>query len=271
MAHTWNEVVEKSMAKVNAGIETAKAALASNNMDAYEEARAALDGLVKDLNQQVRGQSFAVFMADENPLMAAIKKFYITSYRAKEKRDEETGKTIGIELAKNDKTRIDFDAFCKFANLDSGWLRDCTCLLQLLQLRKTDIYNMSASELSAQSYFFMNAVRQKKEGKTPDSNTQIVALLQKIVDATIFEEGKNGGNAHKCTHRDIAFIEDCAHQFDPKAQCGIKSLKPRGFQTVMASVLYSMVTGVNYTVKNAKISEKALNPTAVAETTTAAA
>lgn len=264
MAQNWNEIVATAKAKVGAAVAVAQEALESNNIGAYENSCAALDKAVDELNQSVRGKSFAEFMADENPLLTAIRTFYITSYRAKEQRDPDTEKVVGIKIVENTKTRIDFNDFCKFGNLDSSWLLDCVSLLQLLQLRKTDIYNLSAAELSAQSYFFINAVKQKKDGKTPDSNTKIVALIQKIVDETIYEDNGKGQNAHKCTHHDIAFIEDCAHQFDPKAKCGIRSLKPRGFQTVMASVLYHILTGEAYSVKNAKIAEKKTTANAAA-------
>lgn len=252
---TYVEVAENMKTQVEAAIGEAKAALNSNNFDAYEKAKAAAVKKVDEYNDCLRNVYFEEFAKDTSPLMKAIRAFYITSYRVKEVHDKETEKTTDIVTVANDKTRVDIEDFVDFAKLDKKWLVDTTNLLSLLQLRKTDIYTLSAADLTAQSYFFMNAVRKKKDGETPDSNTKIVALLQKIVDATIFEDNGKGLNKHKVTARDIAFIEDCCHQFDPKAKAGIKSLKARGFQTVMVSVLYSMLTGEGYTVKNAKISK----------------
>lgn len=256
MAKTYEEIAERAKAIVDTDLASAKTALTSKNLDAYESAKAKLTKSVEEWNGCLRNLAFSGFVATDNPLVTAIRQFYITTYRVKETRDKETGKTTDVSVIPNEKTRIDAEAFCEFAGIDRGWIHDCANLLSLLQLRKTDIYTLKPAELLEKSYFFMAAVRKKKEGETPDSNTKIVAMLQKIVDATIYEDNGKGQNAHKCTHKDIAFIEDCAHQFDPKAKAGIKSLKPRGFQTVMVSVLWSMLTGEGYTVKNMKISEK---------------
>lgn len=253
---------EKTCQAVKANVDTylaaAKAALKSKNIDEYETAKVDLEKTVKELTKVTRELAYEQFMKAENPLMAALEQFYVTSYRVKEekgKEGEDEGKTIGLSVAANEKQRIDFDDFCDYASLDREWLHDCAKLLVLLQIRKTDIYNMTASELKQYSENFKSAVRAKKAGETPDSNTKIVALLQRIVDETIFVDNGNGKNKHKCTCRDIVFIEDCAHQFNPKAKAGIKSLSVRVFQTVMSSVLYSILTGEGYTVKNYKVKD----------------
>jgi len=251
--YDYAEIARKARASVDAELASAKSALESKNLDAYEAAKNSLATKIGEYNDAIRNEKFAEFAASENPLKTAIKQFYITSYRAKETHDKETGKTTDISLASNERTRIDAETFCEFAGLDKTWIHECGELLALLQLRKTDIYTLAPSELLEKSYYFISALRKKAKGETPDSNTKIVALLQKIVDETIFEADENGKNVFKCTHRDIAFIEDCAHQFDPKAKAGIKSLKARGFVTVMMSVLYIMLSGENYTVKNVKI------------------
>lgn len=249
------EIVAKAKAIADADLASAQTALKSKNLDAYEAAKAKLVKSVDEWNACLKKQAYSGFAATDEPLATAIRTFYITTYKIKEAHDKDTGKTVSIDTIPNEKTRIDIEDFVEFAGLDKEWIHDCAKLLALLQLRKTDIYTLKPSELAEKSYFFMSAVRKKKDGETPDSNTKIVAMLQKIVDAAIFEDNGKGLNKHKCTYRDVAFIEDCAHQFDPKAKAGIKSLKTRGFQTVMVSVLYTMLTGENYIVSNAKISE----------------
>lgn len=255
MALNYAEIAEMAKASVDADLASAKVALASKNLEAYEDAKTKLEKSVEQWNASLKNLAYAGFLTADKPLIAAIRQFYVTTYRVKETRDQDTRKTTDISVMPNEKTRIDAEKFCEFANLDRKWLHGCSNLLALLQLRKTDIYTLKPDELSEKSYYFISAVRKKAKGETPDSNTKIVAQLQEIVDEAIFEDNGKGQNKHKCTHRDIAFIEDCAHQFDPKAKAGIKSLKTRGFQTVMVSVLYTMLTGEKYTVKNAKIKE----------------
>ena len=255
----YDEICKATKASVDAYLETARKALKDKDFDAYENAKVDLEDSVSKLNKATRNCAYAGFVAQSNPLIAAIRQFYVTSYRVKEERGKEgesEGKIVNINVMPNDKTRIDVSNFIDFAldlgaEMDRTWLHDCAALLALLQIRKTDIYTLKHSDLASESYYFVEAFKKKKAGETPDSNTKIVAMLQKIVDEAIAEEDENGGKkTYKCTHRDIAFIEDCAHQFDPKAKAGIKSLKVRGFQTVMVSVLYKMLTGENYTVRN---------------------
>lgn len=244
------EYVKNAKEKAEQDLIAVRSALRKNNIDAFSDALTTLTESIKEWNVLTEKLEFSKFAASETPLKTAIRTFYITTYRVKETHDKETGKITNMDIVANDKTRIDMEKFVEYAGLDNGWLYDCKELLSLLQLRKMDIYSLKPADITGKSYFFMEAVRKKKDGETPDSNTKIVAALQKIVDATIFEDNGKGLNKHKCTYKDIAFIEDCAHQFDPKAKAGIKSLKYRGFQTVMVSVLYAMLTGENYAVKN---------------------
>lgn len=245
------EAIEK--ANVDEALAKAKEEISKQDFDAYSVTKEDLKTAVSNWNTAISHVSYEGFLKTDNPIMTAIRTLYITSRRIKEETDETSGKVIGISIKENSKTRIDIEDFMDFAALDKEWLRDSARLLALLQLRKTNIYKMTPAEIAKNSDIFIRALKKKKEGETPDSNTKITDLLQKIADATIFEDNGHGLNKHKCTVKDIYFIEDCAHQFDPKSPAGIKSLKVRTFQTVMVSALRSMLTGEGYTVKNAKV------------------
>lgn len=234
-------------------LKKAQEEIAKQDYDSYGVTKEKLNAAVEDWNRSIRHVEYEKFLETDAPIKTAIRQLYVTSHRAKEETNETSGKVIGISIKDNSKTRIDIEDFVDFANLDKEWLKDCARLLALLQLRKTNIYNMTLSELAKSSDIFIRELKKKKEGATPDSNTKITDLLQKIADETIFEDNGKGLNKHKCTVKDVYFVEDCAHQFDPKAPSGIRSLKARTFQTVMVSALRSMLTGEGYTVKNAKV------------------
>lgn len=249
----YKEIETIAKTSVDEALAKAKEAISKQDFDAYGVAKEELKTAVSDWNTAISHVAYEGFLKTSNPVMTAIRTLYVTSHRIKEETDETSGKVIGVSTKENTKTRIDIEDFVDFATLDKEWLRDSARLLALLQLRKTNIYKMTPAEIAKNSDIFIRALKKKKEGETPDSNTKITDLLQKIADATIFEDNGHGLNKHKCTVKDIYFIEDCAHQFDPKSPAGIKSLKPRTFQTVMVSVLRSILTGEGYTVKNAKI------------------
>lgn len=250
------ELVAQKEKQARADLKLAQEALASKKFDVYENARNQVSKSVDAWCEALKDLAYEEFRATEKPLVTAIKTLYVSKPRVREVFDHETQKTTGIEIDDDKTSRIDIEDFCKKSGIATDWLKACTELLTLLQCRKTDIYTLPASKLAAGSYYFIQTVRKAKAGETPYSNTKICEKMQSIVDAVIFEDNGQGKNKHRCTHRDITFVEDCAHKFDPKANAGIVSLKPRAFQTVMVSVLYAMITGEAYTVKNIGIPKK---------------
>ena len=241
--YSYEEGAANAKAAVEADLANANAALKSNDNTKYQEALTALKDSIELWNGSLRKVAFDAFCQEDDPLKAAIRTFYCTSWRAKEVKPQDSDTVTSITLAKNDNTRIDVEKFVEFVrehygNMGRKWLYDCDRLLIMLQNRKSTAFGgKPAVEMETAGY----------------SNTAICKLLQEIVDATIFEDNGNGLNVHKVTKHDIDFIEDACHQFDPKVTAGLKSLKQRGFKTVMMSVLHAMLTGEGYAVKNYKV------------------
>lgn len=107
---------------------------------------------------------------------------------------------------------------------------------------------MSADALARQSYLFQDLAAKKKKGETPDSNTQIVKLIQTIVDQVAFKDDGTGKNVYKCTNHDIAFLHDAITKFEPKAKCAVSLLNERQFRSVMMSLFAHCVTNEKYAV-----------------------
>lgn len=235
-----------------ANLKIAQEALLSGDITVYEMAKQKLADSVDEWNKAHEYAEYGKILTTDEPLKKAFESLFITVHKVKEYVQPETKRTVAIAIEPKPR-RIDFDKFCAFGELDTNWLSATDRLLALLQLKKVDIYNLKPEDIIGQSGAFMYALRKKKSGETPDSNTQVTKLLQQIVDDTIYVDNGNGQNAHKCTYKDIIFVEDCAYRFDPSQKCGIKSLKPRGFHTVMSSVLHSILTGEGYNVKNMQI------------------
>lgn len=257
MANTNKEALENvvGIAKkdVNEALEVVRKALADKDLAGYSKAMAVLTEKVKVLNECISKVKYAEFLATEHPIITAVKEFYIETVKVKESRDKNDGSIDGVNLEKK-KSRIDLEKFCQFGELDLSWTHDCSKLLALLTLRETDVYSIKPTELAKKSFYFISQVRAKKEGETPDSNTQIVRLLQKIIDEAIFVDNGEGKNVYKCTNHDLAFIQDAVTKIDTKEKCTIAMLNERQFKGVMMSV-FAHCLGEAYKVKAAKIKE----------------
>lgn len=229
---TMSQNAEKKAMEV---LETAKKSILDNDLDAYAKAVTELDKAVSDWNDCIQALAYEELLKEEHPIIAAVKRFYVDAYRIKTTAEKETGRIKEIALEKRSR-RIDLEKFCDFGNLDKSWTRSTTELRNLLEARETDIYAMKPADLAKKSYYFMSIIREKEAGKTPDSKTQIVKQLQKVVDEAIFVDNGEGKNVYKCNNHDIAFIQDAVTKFDAKKKCSIAMLNDRAFQTVMMSV-----------------------------------
>lgn len=212
-----------------------KEALKENDLAVYAAKKTALENAVDEWNANLQNVAYEELIQQECPIIAAVKMFYVEGYKVKETTDKETGKITDVTLEKRSR-RIDLKKFCEWGHLDTAWVHSAAELRDLLEARETEVYSLKPSELAKKSYYFLAVMRKKESGETPDSNTQIVRLLQRVIDEAIFVDNGSGKNVYKCTNHDLAFIQDAVTKFDPKKKCSIAMLNERAFQTVMMSV-----------------------------------
>lgn len=242
---------EKCKQDADAKLEELRTALRDKDLEKYNDCLTVLKKSVDDLNKVMCNMQYAEFLKAENPIIAAVQAFYVDVYKVKEDRAKESEAIVGVNLERK-KSRVDLKKFCVFGELPLTWSYDASKLLALLSLREVDVYAIKPAELAKKSFYFAAQVRAKKEGETPDSNTQIVRLLQKIIDETVFVDDGTGKNRYKCTNHDMAFIQDAVTKLDTKEKCTIAMLNERQFETVIVSVLAHCL-GEAYKVKPAKI------------------
>lgn len=247
-------VIKTSREALEEKIKDVRQALSDGSLTGYNKAKSILEEAVKTHNELLCKADYAKFAENENPIISAVEQFYIETLKVKEERDKNDGSITGINFEKK-QSRIDLEKFCDFAGLDKTWSYDCDKLLALLTLRETDVFALCPSELSKKSFYFIAQAKKKKEGETPDSNTQIVRLLQKIIDGAIFVDNGDGLNTYKCTTHDLVFIHDAVTKMDTKEKCTISMLNNRQFKTVMMSV-FAHCLGEAYKVKGAKTKSK---------------
>lgn len=256
MAKTYNvkaftDVADICKKTVDEALKAANGALLKKDKEAYDKARVQLDTEVDAYNQALCNVEYVGFMSAPNPMIAAIKKFFIDVCKVREITNKDTGIVTGLELVTR-KARVNLEKFCEFGELPTKWASDCSKLLALLALSVTDVYKMKPADLASKSYYFITQARRKMDGETPDSNTQIVRLLQEIIDETVPVLDKDGKNQYKCTNHDLAFIRDCVTKLDTKEKCTIATINERQFKNVMMSV-FAHVLGEAYQVKTFKV------------------
>lgn len=232
---TRTEIAQSVETRVQEALNEVKNALKENDLAVFAEKKTALAKAVDEWNANLQNVAFEALLGCEHPVIAAVQQFYIDAYRIKETTDKDSGKITDIALDKRPR-RIDLEKFCEWGHLDTAWARSSSELRDMLEARETELYSLKPSELAKKSFYFISVMRKKEAGETPDSNTQIVRQLQKIIDEAIFIDNGKGKNAYKCTNHDIAFIQDAVTKFDPKKKCSIAMMNDRAFKSVMMSV-----------------------------------
>lgn len=255
MAKTFSEIAKVHEDLSRKALESVRDALKKGDLPEYGKRMAVLKKEVNDFNLALCNVAYDQFMQAQNPMIAAVQQFYIETVKIKEERDKESDVLTGVSLEKK-QSRVDLEKFCKFARLDTTWAADCSKLLALLTLRETNVFAIKPSDLAKKSHYFVVAASRKMDGETPDSNTQIVRLLQQIIDEAIFVDDGKGKNKYKCNNHDIAFIQDAVTKMDTKEKCTIAMLNERQFKTVMMSV-FAHCLGESYQVRASKIKAEA--------------
>ena len=244
---TYTEVAKIAEDAANAQLLVVQQALRDKKLDEYAVGMAKLSASIQEWNKCLANVEYDRLSKEEYPVIAAVKQFYLTLFKVKEERDEENGTVKSVKIEPKN-ARIDLEKFCRFADISIEWAEDAMKLLDLLTLRETNVYALTPEALAKKSYYFVTAARSKKEGETPDSNRQIVILLQKIIDEAIFVDDGTGKNAYKCTSHDIAFIQDAVTKIDTKEKCTIAMLNGRQFKNVLMSV-FAHCLGEAYKVR----------------------
>lgn len=125
----------------------------------------------------------------------------------------EGGVLLGYELVDDKLRQIDLIKFCRYLDVSIDWQYKVEKFNQLLAFRTANELKMSKKQIEklADSYYMNRLSREVEMGKTPDSNTQIVKLLQEVIDSIFFfDDGKGKGkNLYKVNNHDVAYLLMC--------------------------------------------------------------
>lgn len=219
-------------------------------------AEVALKGLEKQYIELRTKEIFKSLCEKEKPIIEAITmhSFKVPTHKVE---TDDKGIMTGIKTSEKD-YQIDLLKFCKYADLDTDWQHTASRFNQLLCLRTaTELgYSKKDIEKLATTYFLAEAARKIELGETPTSNTQLVKLLQQVIDKIAFEakvvDGKETEqNVYKCNNHDVAYLLAVYSKRGKKA-LSVKVARDNFLRSVITTVLHRVITGGKYSVEGYK-------------------
>jgi len=213
---------------------------------------------------------FKALAKEDNPRIAAIKRYSFSVMRHKETRDTNTKRITKVEIVPKDK-QIALDKFYKAAGFDTMWVHNVSAFNQLMCLWAAQELGYSKAELEklAKSYYLGKQVRAIASGGTPTSNNALCKALQKVIDGILPPESENGVNTYKCNNHDIAYLKLC-YVKKGRETLGLAISKDGYLRTLITDVLHRIVENKRYNVEYKAIEEKVDKPAPKSQVTTSA-
>lgn len=191
----------------------------------------------------------------ENPMLAAATMFTyeVPSY----KMVSDSGVVTGMEVDTKVVTinPIDFTNYLKKdpkKSLEGGmsWIYHADALGMLLAYRTLKELGGSKDALDdlKKNYFIREVAMKEAQGFTPTSNTQLVDLLQTIINKLIFIPDEKGNNMVKARSCDAKFLLKC-YTSHGRGVGAVKVLKGARIAHYIFEVCHMIITGKVYTVE----------------------
>lgn len=240
-------ILEETMTKINGYVDAYNKALLSKAFEAKDEAKSNIDGAIADYKKQKLDSVLYHLSQESDPMMAAVKMLTYNVPRAKVVKED--GVETGIEIV-DSPVRVNLVKVAERCNLSTVWKYKVEKLGLLLSLRAAKELNIPAATLASMTKDYrMNDLARKVEmGETPESNTQIVKMIQTILDEVLPESGKKA-NSH-----DAAYMWLGATRLGREVKT-IKVCDPKLAHNLLVDVFNRIVTDGVYTVDYRKVKE----------------
>lgn len=241
-------VLEEALNAVEVRLTEAQTQLSAKNFDGYSKAKKALDDAIAEYNSCKQKSLFRGFKDSGAPFVAFSKAFFYEGKRTVEARNPETGELNGISV-ENGNYRMSLKKFIDTCELDGTVISDISKVLDLLVIREKQIFEVKPDDYAKVSAFFLNVVKKKAAGETPDSNTQITKMVQGIMEKC--------GIECRITNHDMHYLAQCAFNHNAKAKGSLKVVTPGKFQTIFVDVMNHFTEGTSYSVLEKKQKDNA--------------
>lgn len=252
---------------LNEAIEAYNAELSADvpNANTLSQLEAKAKEKCADVTKELVKEKLGSFLAYTNPMLELARTLEIAVPGIKLERDKDTGavvsmvrsdkaKTLPAEtmtaILKRHSAKDGFVDTGVFAN-GAVWMYRAEKFAALMTQRVAKALEVNTEAQKAIKDTFKMSDKAKAEGacvKDPTTNKQMVALLQEIMDALVFIDNGNGGNALRCTGKDLAFIEAKFTGRDSKNALAVKVAAGRNICAYILQVAHALVTGKPYEV-----------------------
>ena len=179
----------------------------------------------------------------EKPYAEFVKRYSFTTKRVVEVADKLTEQIENVEVQSGER-RLNLTSFVKFCEGDYTILETIQQTLELMTIREKNILSLTHDDFVKKSPFFIETVKAKYQGETPDSNRQICKKIQSIMDKM--------GIECKVINPDMHFVQQCAFVQANNAKCAIKSVGYNRFENIMVDVAFHFLTDTSYTLLEQK-------------------
>ena len=185
----------------------------------------------------------------ELPVKAAIRLYAYSVIRHQEVRNSETQTLSELKLVPKDK-QIDLLKFAKFADLDTSWQHLVAYFNQSLCLRTAQELGYSPSEIKklASTYYLAKQAQELLDGKTVTSNTALVKMLQRVIDAILPPADEQKGNTYKCNNHHLNYILKCYTKKGRNA-LSVAVAKDGFLRNLVMDVIHCLITGKQISVE----------------------
>lgn len=233
------------------------AALRENDFAKMARIESELKEAEKAYATQSQNELFDVCKKSENPVLKAVELYTYPILAHKRVMDD--GVFIGFELVEDRVKQLDLVKLCKWCDMSHLWEYKVERLGNLLCMRVANELGLSKAQVAQiEKLYYMNALARKAEmtGAVPTSNTQLVKLLQEVIDSILFVAGDNPEmNKYRCNNRDVAYFLACYTKRGRK-ELSVSVAKNSYVHTLVMDVMHRIVTGKVYDVEFKMVKDK---------------
>lgn len=250
-----SEKLKKIADEIDVNVKLYGDRLRENNARGMEAVESTIKELEKAYAAQSQLELFQRCAKAENPVLEAIIQFEypIIVHR----RHSIEGTQVGFKVVSATKP-IDLVAFCEYCKKPTGWQYKVERLNCLMCMRVNAGLGRSEAEIKRlEGMYYQSEFARKVEmtGCIPTSNTQLVSLLQQVIDAIIFIPGSKNPqmNAVRCGKKDVFFLLGTYTKYDKKNKHCLAVARTRDLHTYILDVLNCIVTHGTYDTTGYKV------------------
>lgn len=234
---------EELIVKYNDAIKTNASKIEADNIEKE------IKDKEKEFAQQAQDELFSACKATDDPILNAIKCYAYPIIRHKVDRNPETGNVTGISVAEDGEKQVNLVKLCTYCDKPTLWKYKVEKLGYLLTLRAAKELKLPAEDIARiKSMYKMDKKSREEElGTIPDSNNQICKLLQKVIDAILYEDNGSGKNTYSCNSHDVGYLLR-AFTRKGKERLTIRTADGKSLHGYVMDVIHRIVTGGKYSL-----------------------